>query len=54
MEGGAPVVRNFREADADFRAVGELAKFIGKRGNVFEEPVWGRVIGGSGEKCGGG
>jgi hypothetical protein len=42
MEGGAPVVRDFGEADADFRAVGELAKLIGKRGNVFEEPVWGR------------
>ena len=54
MESGAPVVRDFREADADFRAVGELAKFIAERGNVFEEPVWGHAIGGSGEKCGGG
>jgi hypothetical protein len=54
MEGRAPVVRDFSEADTDFRAVDELAKFVGERGNVFEEPVCGNVFDGTGENCGGG
>jgi|HubBroStandDraft_6_1064221.scaffolds.fasta_scaffold2562926_2 hypothetical protein len=36
MEGGAPVVRDFSKADTDFRAVGELTKFVGEGSNVFE------------------
>ena len=42
MEGGAPVVHDFSEANADFRAVGELAKFIGEQWPKRNE--WGRWL----------
>ena len=40
MEGGAPVVRAFSEADTDFRAAGELAKFVEDPKSKGETKLW--------------